>query len=548
MQEVLILLQVISIMVMFVVEYFIIKYWSSKVHAYFFICATAIIVNNVGYLLEMIGGSPDLCFYGTVITYLGKPFICASMFLFSLQICRVRLHKSIIIGSFVFAFLVFILAATSDLNQFFYTSRTFIEDQGFFPHNKYGHGIAWYIFIGVTILYQVVIYSVATTHYKYVKTTKEKKQVICILVMSVISILGMLAFIFDLTNGYDTTSLSFLINGIVFCICMVEYNVFESLEVVKEYMIDSIDEGIIAVQEDNDEIFYYNDVAQKIYPELNVTGIRTLGDLSFNPRIEDQVLSNRRIYDVSSKEIIIRNRKRGDILFLKDVTDSVKTSLSLQSEVNKKERDILRIQKSVIMSLADMVEARDGYTGSHIKNTKHYVKIIVDALKMDGKYKDNFDTETAGIIVNASPLHDIGKISVADTILSKKGTLTEEEFNIMKKHTVDGANIITSSLKQVETEKYINIAKNIALYHHEKWDGTGYPEGLSEEDIPLAARIMAVADVYDALTSKRCYKAAYSHEIAKEIMMSEKGTHFEGYLVDVFFENLNLEEEKTEGV
>lgn len=538
MHEALIVIQITSILLMFVIAYYIVKYWSSSDHIYFFICAVAIIVNNVGYLLEMISSNGDLCFYGTIVTYLGKPFICASMFLFSLQLCQVKIKRILIVFVYVSAFAVFALVATSDFNSLFYIDRIFVSDSGFFPHNKYIHGPLWFAFIAQSVIYQLIVCSVAIGRIRYIKTTKEKKQLICIILISVISLVALFAFTLKLTNGYDTTSLAFLIDGIIFFICMIEFNMFESLEVVKQYMIDAIDEGIIAVMEDNKEIFYYNGIAKDLFNELEVSGIRTLDDLLIDPRKEKIIHSKKKIYEVSTMQIVIRKKHRGEVYFFKDVTDSYKTNMNLQSEVNKKERDLVRIQSSAILSMADMVEARDGYTGSHIKNTKDYVQIIVDALRKEGKYKDRIDEETASIIINAAPLHDIGKISVPDTILGKKGKLNAEEFEIMKKHTVNGANIITSSLKQVESDKYISISKNIALYHHERWDGTGYPEGLEAEEIPLSARIMAVADAYDALTSERSYKEAFSHEKAKEIMMEEKDSHFEGYILDIFFKNL----------
>lgn len=537
MYEALVVIQIISILVMFVVAFYIVKYWSSRDHIHFFICAVAIIINNVGYLLEMLSGRGDMCFYGTIVTYLGKPFICASMFIFSLQLCKIKVHRFLVVYAYASAFIVFTLVATSDFSNLFYVSRTFVHD-GFFPHNSYVHGPLWFVFIGQTVIYQLIIFYCGTQRFPLIKTTKERKQLFSIICISVISLVSLFAFSFKLTNGYDTTSPAFLLDGIIFCICVVEFNMFESLEVVKQYMIDAIDEGIIAVQEENDEIFYYNDIAKEIFTELDVRGIRTLDDLLIDPRKEKRIPCGKKIYEVSSMTIEIRRKKRGDVYFFKDVTDSFKTNLNLQSEVNKKERDLIKLQASVIVSIADMVEARDGYTGSHIKNTKDYVRIIVENLRKEGKYKDRIDEETATIIINAAPLHDIGKISVPDTILGKKGKLDEKEYEIMKKHTVDGAQIITTCLKTVETEQYINISKNIALYHHERWDGQGYPEGLEAEEIPLSARIMAVADVYDALTSERSYKEAFSHEKAKGIMMAERNTHFEGYILDVFFNNL----------
>lgn len=140
------------------------------------------------------------------------------------------------------------------------------------------------------------------------------------------------------------------------------------------------------------------------------------------------------------------------------------------------------------------------------------------------------------MIINAAPLHDIGKITVSDTILNKPGKLTEEEFKSMQKHCVEGGRIIDSTLTGIEESDYLEIAKNVSVYHHEKWNGQGYPYGLKGEEIPICARMMAIVDVFDALSSKRVYKEAFSLEETFMIMEESKGSHFDPELIDIFFE------------
>ena len=192
-----------------------------------------------------------------------------------------------------------------------------------------------------------------------------------------------------------------------------------------------------------------------------------------------------------------------------------------------------RLQKGTISSLAMVIEERDESTGDHILRTEDYVKRLTEGMKrtdafrgMDGEYFEN--------VCRAAPMHDIGKIKIPDGILNKPGRLTEEEFDLMKKHSVYGAEIIRRTMDHAEEDEYYHIAYNIALYHHERYDGGGYPEGLKGEDIPLEARIMALADVYDALVSDRVYKKAYPREKARLIIREGRGTQFDPALTDIF--------------
>ena len=204
-------------------------------------------------------------------------------------------------------------------------------------------------------------------------------------------------------------------------------------------------------------------------------------------------------------------------------------------DVKNKNEAISQMQNALIVTLADLVESRDENTGQHIKKTAAYVKIILNELKREGVYKDRLTDAFIENVVNSAPLHDIGKIAVPDSILNKPGKLTKEEFDLMKTHTTAGGKIIGSIIATVPDSKYLDEAKNLATYHHERWDGKGYPTGLAGENIPLSARVMAVADVFDALVSKRSYKEGFSYEKAFSIIEEESGTHFDPKLVDAFF-------------
>ena len=189
------------------------------------------------------------------------------------------------------------------------------------------------------------------------------------------------------------------------------------------------------------------------------------------------------------------------------------------------------------MVLADMVESRDENTGDHVRKTAAYTRIIMDKLREMDIYTDQLTDQFIFDVERSAPLHDIGKISISDTILNKPGKLTDEEFEIMKTHTIAGAAVIDQTIEKLPESGYLLEAKNIALYHHEKWNGRGYPEGLSGEDIPLSARIMAVADVFDALVSERCYKKAFSFDEAMDIIKKDAGSHFDPNVAEAFLQS-----------
>ena len=197
-----------------------------------------------------------------------------------------------------------------------------------------------------------------------------------------------------------------------------------------------------------------------------------------------------------------------------------------------------KMQDGLIITMADLVENRDSDTGDHIQKTAAYVKIIVEGLKKKGYYAEKITPKFMADVVRSAPLHDVGKICVPDHVLNKPGKLTEKEYEIIKTHTTEGRKIMEKAISTVQGENYLKEARNMAAYHHERWDGKGYPEGLHGEVIPLAARIMSVADVFDALTSKRVYKPAFPLEKALEMLLEGAGTQFDPKCVEVFMEAL----------
>ena len=206
-------------------------------------------------------------------------------------------------------------------------------------------------------------------------------------------------------------------------------------------------------------------------------------------------------------------------------------------EVQAKSEQISKLQNGLIMVLADMVESRDKCTGDHVRKTAAYCEIILRQMEKEGIYADRLSEEFINEVISSAPLHDVGKIQVPDAILNKPGRLTDEEFKQIQSHTSAGGKIIDKAIALVDMESdYLTEARNLATYHHEKWNGLGYPQGLSGEGIPLSARVMAVADVFDALVSGRSYKEPFSVEKAFDIIREGSGSHFDPNVVKAFLD------------
>ena len=222
----------------------------------------------------------------------------------------------------------------------------------------------------------------------------------------------------------------------------------------------------------------------------------------------------------------------------RSVTKTTEDMVAAIEHEEHQKQVISKLQNGLILVLADMVESRDTCTGQHVRKTAAYSEIIMRELMREGVYADTLTEEYISDVINSAPLHDIGKIKVSDLILNKPGRLTDEEFAVMKTHTIEGAHVIEHAMKMVSEEDspYLKEADNLAMYHHEKWNGSGYPVGLKGEEIPLSARIMAVADVFDALVSKRSYKDGLSYEKAMEIIEAGSGSHFDPAIVHAFAE------------
>ena len=259
-----------------------------------------------------------------------------------------------------------------------------------------------------------------------------------------------------------------------------------------------------------------------IDPEIEVKGL-SLGAVDYITKPFSHELLNKRV--------------NLHILFEKQKKELLTYNLDLEGEVSKKTKAVFELQNAILQTVAELVECRDSVTGGHIERTQRYLRMLVDFLIEHGIYTELLNSWDLSLFILSSQLHDVGKISIKDSILMKPGELTAEEYEEMKKHTLFGVEIIRNIEDKTEENEFLSYAEILAGSHHEKWDGSGYPFGLKDSEIPLHGRLMAIVDVYDALTNDRPYKRAFTHEEAVGIIKEGFGTHFDPEICEVFLEH-----------
>jgi len=346
-------------------------------------------------------------------------------------------------------------------------------------------------------------------------------------------------------KGYELTPFTYLVGQIIYLMIVRRMAYYSISEMVIESMTQAGKIGFINVDLKG-RYLGSNETAKRILPELGqMTVDRTLEDakiLDWLTQFRNDNSKNRflytpendpeKIYMVRLDDLYYGKKRSGYQIFVEDDTANQKYirlldhyNEELQKDVASKTRHIETMNDRYILGIAAMVESRDNSTGGHIRRTSECVRLITAEMQKDRSLQlpDSFYRS----LIKAAPMHDLGKIAVDDAILRKPGRYTPEEYGIMKTHAAEGAKIIYNILKDTDDEYFRCIAENVAHYHHERMDGSGYPEGLKGDAIPLEARIMAIADVYDALVSKRVYKERFSFEKANEIIIEGMGTQFD---------------------
>lgn len=494
----------------------------------------AVLVSSVAYLIQTDAKNYNEAVACLKMVYLGKAYIGFLYFMFYFVYMKKKLKRPILYLLCAFHTFIYALVLAGDKIPLFFKGISYYENYKGYMYLEVKNGIFYYIHIFVALVYSIIMFYNGIKYYHEHKTDPDSKIMLGMIYAGAISIIGVMIHLTGADYEYDVTTMMLEIGTVIFAIATIKNRAFETVEIAKDNVIENLSDGIIVLNSDFD-ILYFNNEAQKIFPKVSNIESNDVGIIKqFCEFMETSYDRNGRYYDVQINDLTNNDIVTGYTVSLVDITTHMEYSKMLENEVAEKAKKISKIQERFIVSFANMIELRDDITGQHVKRTSRYVRIIANALKKRNIYPGIITDEFVDAICKAAPLHDIGKIAISDSILRKPGKLTEEEFEIIKTHPKVGGDMLREALKIDEADEYLTYAYEMAMYHHEKWNGTGYPEGLKGNEIPLSARIMAIADVFDALTSKRSYKDKISDDRAFEIIEQSSGSHFDPILVNVF--------------
>ena len=514
----------------------------------------AALVANYGCAMIAFSESKAGALCGTQLYFIGNTLTLVFLLFVIADICNVKMSRNLERLFFFIAFVIMVFVAICDHNDFFFKNMSLERYYGsMYLQKEYGALYFLYpAFIAITSVACIVVIMIAINGEKKVSIKTIRYLLTILVTIDIATIITRIARMkFEIYPFVNIILLGFL------------------LVIFKRASMYDMTENLVNVYSQRQEYGYIsfdlkkrflgcNDYAIKLIPELKNAMIDEYLDDSKSPyystilgwiddweagKTEDIKITNAGITAMAVVRYIRSQKKSvGYLIEMRDVTSHQKyldnlegSNHNLELEIEAKTQKIVHIQDSIITGIASMVESRDNSTGDHIRRTSEGVRIFVDQLKKHPEFSWLDDVFCVNMI-KAAPMHDLGKIAVDDAILKKPGIFTDEEREQMKKHTTEGAKIVLGVLREVDDKKFKSIAINVAHYHHEKWNGTGYPKGLEGEEIPIEARIMAFADVFDALVTKRCYKEAMGYDEAFELMEKDFGTHFDPELGKIFLE------------
>lgn len=489
---------------------------------------------------------------GLKLTYIGGCFVLLSATFLIFDICGVKINPWIRTTLILLSTVVYCSSLTIGYNGLFYKTTpdlTFTSDGVAYITNK-NYGIMHTMFYAIVIAYYLA--TIAVLIYCFIKKRQVSRKVLGLIVVSVsIAFIGF--FGGRLFNKYlgipEVELLPFTYNlGMIFYLIIASrLRLYDASDSVTDSLVEKGDTGFVSF---DSKMRYLgsNDTAKRMIGEINQyivdRGIDQypVGKSHIVPLIERYKVDEKddktfleignRTYLLHMSQLKVGLFYKGYQLLISDDTQNQEFikliqnyNSQLEKEVAKKTQGILDLQNKLVLGMATMIEGRDNSTGGHIKRTSDCMHFLIETMKEEG-YPGLSDTFCFDI-VRAAPMHDLGKITIDDAILRKPGKFTPEEFEVMKTHAAEGAKIIKQILEGTDNVEFMKIAINVAHYHHERWDGSGYPNGLKGEEIPFEARVMAIVDVYDALVSKRVYKEKMTFEQADKIILEGMGKHFD---------------------
>ena len=481
------------------------------------------------------------------IIYMGGCFLQLIVLLVVCTLCDIhpgRAGRFLKILAFALSTAVFVYVLNPMKSGDFYRNVE-LEMQDGFPHLHKEYGWMHTMFQCLVIIYYVL--SISLILYSLVRKNQISRKILGLLFFP--ESLAVIVFFFGkrILGNVELLPAVYVTAQVNYLIIVSRISLYDVTDTAIDSLVKKGDTGFISI----DYSHHYlgsNETAKEIFPilrkltvDLSVRRRKSFSDL-VTPWLETYQKDKDRstysyekddkVYQVAISPLYNGRRERGYQLTVTDNTRDQRFIRLMQREVDRQTEHIREMHDNLILSMATMVESRDNSTGGHIRRTSEGVKILLGEMSQRNfpELTENFRKK----LIKAAPMHDLGKIAVPDEVLQKPGRFTPEEYELMKKHAPEGARIVHEILKDTDDEEFHVIAESVAQFHHERWDGSGYPDGLKGEEIPLEARIMAVADVYDALVSKRVYKERMSFEKADGIMMEGMGTQFAPEMKDVY--------------
>lgn len=499
---------------------------------------------NVGYVLRAASRSLEAALLANKIVYIGGAFLLSIIMFAVFDLCDIQLKRWFRTFWLSFNVLVYLAALTMGNYPLFYRSAEFEIVNGVANLRK-TYGPIHAVFIGMVLF--AFAQAVLAILYSYAKKNQVSRKNLVLLYIPAVAAVISFFFLKEIVPGIEPQAAVFVFALLNYLIIVYRICLYDVSETAADSLVEAGRTGFITV-DFKENYLGSNQTAKEIFPdllkltvdrpisrsqEMKNTVQKWLKDFIENESNDQTVYEkNDRFYQIHAGYLYDDHRKRGYQLTIEDDTENQNYirlinsyNTQLNEEVKDKTKHIVEMHDNLILSMAMMVESRDNSTGGHIRRTSEGVRILIEEMRNDPEctLTDSF----CRAIIKAAPMHDLGKVAVDDRILRKPGRFTPEEFNEMKRHAAEGARIVHEILKGTDDEEFKVIAENVAHYHHERWDGSGYPEGLKEKQIPLEARIMAIADVYDALVSKRVYKDSMSFEEADRIITEGMGSQFD---------------------
>ena len=508
-------------------------------------------IANFGYLVNNYVQDEYDLMTAMKIVYMGGVFLTFFITMCVINLCKLKIKKWMTNVLFSICAILYCAVQTIGYTGWFYKDvKVKMTEAGPLVVKQYGPLHSFFYF--VIVLFFVIGFT--TIIYSFIKRRQVSRSILYLLfIPETIAFVGFFGNRL-IKSDMEIMPVAYVFAQIMYLFIIQRMTLYNVNDTVIETMVQTGETGFISVDFKH-HFLGANGTAKRIIPELGELAvdqkidnvpvlqkslchwIRHFEEDNSNVRNlyakrDEENPDNDQMYIVNTNYLFDGNRKYGYQVFLTDDTKNQKYialldkyNYELEEEVDAKTQHIIEMHDNLIMSMATMVESRDNSTGGHIKRTSEGVRILIEEMKKDEAW--DLSEEFCKDIIKAAPMHDLGKVAVDDAILRKPGRFTPEEFEIMKSHAAEGAKIVHEILKETDDESFKKVAENVAHYHHERMDGSGYPEGLKGDEIPLEARIMAIADVYDALVSKRVYKEKMSFEEADKIMMESMGKHFD---------------------